>query len=426
MNEVQQRSNANLVETTDRSELRTRQNAILPERIRKAYEEGGLYRQVYDAAGVTPDDCGGLVDLTKFPFVNKEMVRAFRDEAGDCFGGLSRGMGPGASVSHGSGTTGTATLQVSTPADRETIAKQWAAQYRRAGARAGSRILTIPTFGVRPEIPMAMAAFEIGAVLVLPDAASSSLDQLELLRPQISWAYPGWLDGVIAAARSAGKDPEAVLEPIEILWWGGRYLSPKKRQQIEARAGATIYEFGGLGDIGLHAGSCSAQNGMHIREDLFVVESLDPDTGQPSPPDVPGELVFTSLFDEGMNFVRWRSDDLGTMNTDPCACGRTTVRIRQLGRVWERTVIDEVTVMPGQIDDILYEVAGEDVPFQLVRSAHATRRPYLRLAPPEGIGVKELGNTVCAGLGVDLDVLETPAEGLVDPSGFKYPQVKDE
>jgi phenylacetate-CoA ligase len=417
----------NSAETVDRSELAAKQNAVLPERIQKAYDEGGLYRQAYDAAGMSPGGYRDREDLSKFPLVSKDMVRAFRRESGDVFGGLSAGVVPGAMISHGSGTSGTPTLQVHTPNDRETVADELASMFWAAGARQGSKILSIQAHGASVEVTMPMAAFKIGAVHVMPHVGSSSIDQLESLRPQISWAYVGWLDGVTKSARAAGKDVDALLGSLEILWWGGRYLSPFKRERLAARVGATVYEMGGMGDVGLHVGSCSAQDGMHIREDLFLVETVDPETNEPLPPGVQGELVFTSLFGEGMNYVRWRSDDVGIVNTEPCACGRTTARIRQLGRVWERTTIDGVAFMPGEIDDILYEAVGEDIPFQLVRSADAARRPYLRLAPPDGLGVEELGNAVCSGLGVDLDVRRTPASDLVDTTyGFKYAQVKDE
>lgn len=422
----------NSVETVDRSELIGKQNAVLRERIERAYEKGGLYRNIYDAAGVSPGDYGSRADLSRLPLVSKDMVRAFRAETGDPYGGLSSGVVPGASISHGSGTSGTPTLQVSSPADRETVADELASMFWMAGAREGTRILSIQNFGVRVELTLPLAAFKIGAVHILPDLGSASVDQLEFLRPEISWAYPGWLDGLSAAAAKSGRRLDAVLDSLETLWWGGRYLSPLKRSRLQEQVGATIYEMGGMGDIGLHTSSCSAQDGMHIREDLFVVETIDPDSGQPVADGSPGELVFTSLWDEGMNHVRWRSDDFGMVKSEPCSCGRTSARIFQLGRVWERTVVDGVPVMPGQVDDILYDVTEQDVPFQLVRSADGNRPAFLRVAVPSdgGVSVDELGATVCSRLGVELEVRATTVEDLVGSAdakyAHKYAQVRDE
>ncbi|AWK76277.1 hypothetical protein CBI38_32980 (plasmid) [Rhodococcus oxybenzonivorans] len=422
----------NAVETVDRSELIAKQNAVLPERIEKAYVEGGLYRKMYDAAGVSPGDYGSRADLGRLPLVSKDMVRAFRAETGDPYGGLSSGVVPGASISHGSGTSGTPTLQVSSPADRETVADELASMFWMAGAREGTRILTMQNFGVRVELTLPLAAFKIGAVHILPDLGSASVDQLEFLRPEVTWAYPGWLDGLSAAAAKSGRKLDAVLDSLETLWWGGRYLSPLKRSRLQEQVGATIYEMGGMGDVGLHTSSCSAQDGMHIREDLFVVETIDPDSGQPLTDGSPGELVFTSLWDEGMNHVRWRSDDIGMVKSEPCSCGRTSARIFQLGRVWERTVVDGVLVMPGQVDDILYDVTEQDVPFQLVRSADGSRPAFLRVAVPSdgGVSVDDLGATVCSRLGVELEVRATTTEELVGSAGakyaHKYAQVKDE
>lgn len=420
----------NDVEMNTRAELQKRQGSLLRERIRKAYEEGGLYRQHYDAAQVKPHDYADRADLSKFPLVSKDDVRAFRLATGDPFGGLSAGMVAGASVSHGTGTSGIPTLQLSTPADREAVADELASMFWMTGLRPESRILALQNFGVRAELTLAMAALKIGAVHILPDSGSSSIDQLESLRPQFTWAYPGWLDRLAASAHDAGKDLEALLEPLEVLWWGGRYLSPFRREKLEARFNAHVYEMGGMGDVGLHVSTCSAQNGMHLREDMFVVEVIDPQTEEPVPAGTPGELVFTSLWDEGMNHVRWRSDDIGMVKTDPCSCGRTTARVFQLGRVWERTLVDGATIMPAQIDDVLFALTEQDVAFQIVRSRDGGRRPYVRVAATDGLDLVEVGNAMSTELGVQLDVVGAPKSDLVGSSearyAHKYKQVTDE
>jgi phenylacetate-CoA ligase len=208
-------------------------------------------------------------------------------------------------------------------------------------------------------------------------------------------------------------------------------MSPERRARLEMRVGATVYEVGGMGDIGLHTCSCSANDGMHVREDLFVVETVDPETGEPLPPGALGELVFTSLREEGMNHVRWRSDDMGVVKTEPCTCGRTSARIFQLGRVWERTVIDGRLVLPNQVDDILYEITESELTFQIVRSKDGSQAPFLLVAPPEGVGVEEIRKAVCDGLQVELDVREATTQAIVghDAGGarlaFKYAQIKD-
>jgi phenylacetate-CoA ligase len=416
-------------ESPSRAELEKRQDALLPERIRKAYDEGGLYQQHYDAAQVKPQDYTDRADLRRFPLVGKDAVRAHRVDTGDPFGGLSSGVVAGASVSHGTGTSGTPTLQVSTPADREAVADELATMFWMTGVRSESRILAIQNFGVRAELTLHMAALKIGAVQILPDSGSSSIDQLESLRPAFTWAYPGWLDRLAASASDAGKELEALLEPLEALWWGGRYLSPFRREKLQARLNATVYEMGGMGDVGLHTSTCSAQDGMHIREDMFVVEVIDPQTEDHVHAGTPGELVFTSLWDQGMNHVRWRSDDIGLVKTDPCSCGRTTARVFQLGRVWERTVIDGATIMPTQIDDVLYELTEQDVPFQIVRPRDG-RRPFVRVAVTDGLDLGEVRDAVGAALGAELDVVPVPTSELVGPPdakyAHKYAQVKDE
>lgn len=420
----------NPVETLPREALGAKQSDLLPARVRKAYEEGGLYRSLYDAAGVSPGDCSGTGDLAALPFVNKDMARAFQLETGHPFGGLSEGLVPGASVSHGTGTSGVPTLQVSTPADREAVADELASMMWMTGVREGTKLLAIQGFGVRVDLTLPLAAAKIGAVHVLPDVRSSSVEQITNLGVEVSWAFPGWLEGLEAAAEKSGRELADVLAPLTTLWWGGRYLSPLKRERLEAKVGATVFEMGGMGDVGLHTSSCTAQDGMHLREDMFIVEVVDPQTGAPVPEGEQGEFVFTSLWDEGMNHVRWRSDDIGVLTSEPCSCGRTSARIRQLGRVWERTVVNGVSVMPAQIDDVLYELTDQDVPFQLVRSKDGSRPPYLKAAVPDGVGAADVQSALGSGLQLELEVQKVPASDLVGPAdaayAHKYAQVRDE
>jgi len=128
--------------------------------------------------------------------------------------------------------------------------------------------------------------------------------------------------------------------------------------------------------------------------------------------------------------VRWRSDDIGVLTSEPCSCGRTSARIRQLGRVWERTVVNGVSVMPAQIDDVLYELTDQDVPFQLVRSKDGSRPPYLKAAVPDGVGAADVQSALGSGLQLELEVQKVPASDLVGPAdaayAHKYAQVRDE
>lgn len=240
----------NAVETLERKALTDSQAALLGQRLQKAYDEGGLYKELYDAAGISPSDYSSAADLQRFPFVNKDMARAFQLKTGHPFGGLSDGLVPGASVSHGTGTSGVPTLQVSTPGDRERVADELASMMWMTGVREGTRLLAIGGFGVRVDLTLPLAAFKVGAIHVLPDARSSSLDQIENLGVQVSWAFPGWLDGLEASAKAAGRDLEAILAPLETLWWGGRYLSPLKRERLEARVGVTVFEMAAWGTSG--------------------------------------------------------------------------------------------------------------------------------------------------------------------------------
>jgi phenylacetate-CoA ligase len=164
---------------------------------------------------------------------------------------------------------------------------------------------------------------------------------------------------------------------------------------------------------------------LHLRDDLFIVETIDPDTGEPRAEGEMGELVFTSLWEESMNYVRWRTEDFGSWRWDPCSCGRTTTRFSVLGRVWERVAVGDRTFFPGDFEAVLVDAFGREAFFQLVKSKETGQLSSMNVDLPEGLGHADVERALASGLditGVEVRVMPEEEIRAGMPS-YKYRQV---
>jgi phenylacetate-CoA ligase len=251
------------------------------------------------------------------------------------------------------------------------------------------------------------------------------LAQLEFLRPFAINVFAGFVETLERAALELRHDFQRLIDPVQVVFFMGKHLDPSSRRRLQALTNAQIFEIGGLGDIGLWMSECQAHDGLHVREDMFFVETIDSATGESQSLENPNELVFTSLWEESMNYVRWRSDDIGVLKTEPCICGRTTGRLLVLGRVWERTAIGNSTFLPQQIEDVLSELLAEEPFFQIVRHRNG-RRAELRVSLPSDFSTDDVSLALAEQLGIEIEAQSVDKETIVAGSPFyKYRQVVD-
>jgi phenylacetate-CoA ligase len=208
----------------------------------------------------------------------------------------------------------------------------------------------------------------VGAAIV-PAAAGNTPRQLMLmvdLDVQVLICTPSYALNIAEVARERGMKPEDI--PLKLGHFGGEPWTEDMRVRIERELGITAFNNYGLSEVigpGV-SGECTCQEGMHIQEDHFLVECVNPDTLEPVPMGHPGELVFTAMTKEAMPIIRYRTRDIASLEQEPCRCGRTTVRMsRVIGRTDDMLIIRGVNVFPSQIEEALLRVEGTTPHYQI-------------------------------------------------------------
>jgi phenylacetate-CoA ligase len=197
---------------------------------------------------------------------------------------------------------------------------------------------------------------------VVPAASGNTHRQIMLMRDlgaEVLVCTPSYALNIADVARQEGLDPAEL--PLKFAHFGGEPWTEDMRIEIERSMGLLAFNNYGLSEVigpGV-SGECAARTGMHIQEDHFLVECLDPDTLEPVPEGKPGELVFTALTKQAFPLLRYRTRDIAALASSPCPCGRTTVRMgRVVGRTDDMLIIRGVNVFPSQIEEALLRVEG--------------------------------------------------------------------
>jgi phenylacetate-CoA ligase len=350
-------------ETMPRDQLRELQSHGLCDTVRRCANVP-FYKQAFAAAGIDPDNFPGLADLRRLPFTTKADLRDHYP-----LGFLAVGRDKIARVHGSSGTTGRPTFVAYTRNDLDTWA-QICARFLVAG-------------GLRPE-HMVHVAFgyglftggfglhygieKVGSAIV-PAASGNTPRQIMLIRDlgaEVLICTPSYALTIAEAARNQGIDPTDL--PLKFAHFGGEPWTEDMRLEIERQMGLLAFNNYGLSEVigpGV-SGECAARTGMHIQEDHFIVECVDPDTLEPVEPGEPGELVFTSLTKEAFPIIRYRTRDIATLDQAPCPCGRTGMRMsRVVGRTDDMLIIRGVNVFPSQVEEALLRVDGTAPHYQI-------------------------------------------------------------
>ncbi|NTV96640.1 MAG: phenylacetate--CoA ligase [Thiobacillus sp.] len=316
-----------------------------------------FYREAFALRGLSAKSIHGLDDVRRLPFTTKDDLRRQHP-----LGFLTVPRERLARIHGSSGTTGRPTYVAYSAADLQL----WAglcARFLVAG-------------GLRPE-HTAQVAFGYGlftggfglhygiervGATVLPAASGNTRRQIELMQDlgaEILICTPSYALTIAETARELGIEPHSL--PLKFAHFGGEPWTEAMRAQIETELGLLAFNNYGLSEVigpGV-SGECAVRDGMHVQEDHFLVECLDPDTLEPVPEGEPGELVITTLTKEAMPLLRYRTRDIARVWRQPCACGRTTARMsRVTGRTDDMLIIRGVNVYPSQIEEALLRVEG--------------------------------------------------------------------
>jgi len=354
------------IETISREELEKLQESLLKEHLALAYNKSEYYRQSFDNAGVRPEDFKKLSDLSKFPFVNKYIERERQLEKpllGDMIAVDEEEV---VFVSASSGSTGVPTLSPFTKRDFEEFQDVQSRLFWAAGMRPKDRYVHALNFTLFVGGPDVIGAQNLGALCIWAGAIPSDrlLFILKEFQPTVIWTTPSYAWYLGETAKKQGIDPAKDLAINRIIVAGEPGGSiDATREAIEGLWDAKVYDFYGISDIfGACAGMCSERNGLHLAEDHILVEVIDPETLEPVPDGERGEIVLTTLRKTARPMIRFRTGDIGTVNKERCACGRTHARINITGRLDDMLIVSGVNVFPSDIEFVvrnMSELSGE-------------------------------------------------------------------
>jgi phenylacetate-CoA ligase len=323
-------------------------------RLRQTVEiaaQSPFYGRRLKEAGVTAANLRSLEDIRRIPLTTKDDLRTYGKEM------LTRPLTDMVRLHASSGTTGQATVIYYTRADIEAWADLVARSLYMTGMRPTDVFQNMMGYGLfTGGLGFHYGAERLGA-LTIPIGAGNSQRQLQLMQQFATTAIhiiPSYALYLLHTFAHQGLDPRDL--PLRLAFLGAEPHSEDMRRRIEAAYGVKAYDSYGLSEMngpGV-AFECPEQNGMHVWEDAFLLEVLDPETLEPAPPGQPGELVFTNLTRQGMPLLRYRTRDLASVDDSPCPCGRGFRRLsRIMGRSDDMIIIKGVNIFPMQIDKVL-------------------------------------------------------------------------
>ena len=316
-----------------------------------------FYAEALARAGVTAESIRSADDVRRLPFTVKDDMRRHYP-----LGLLAVPRSEVARIHGSSGTTGKPTFVAYTRRDLETWAGLVARFLVAGGLRPEHTVHVAFGYGLFTGGFGLHAGIERVGAGVVPAAGGNTPRQVMLIEDLEADALvctPSYALHIAEVARAEGRDSAAL--PLQMGFFGGEPWTDEMRVEIERQLGIRAFNNYGLSEVigpGV-AGECGERAGMHVAEDHFVVECLDPLTLQPVPDGSPGELVFTALTKEALPLLRYRTRDIASLDRRPCGCGRTTARMsRVVGRSDDMIIVRGVNVFPSQIEEALLRVEG--------------------------------------------------------------------
>ena len=350
------------IETMPRADLEALQLERLKAMVQYAYDNTVYYKRSFDEAGVKPQDIASLADIAKFPFIDKKTERATQ-HVGSFFGELcSVPEEDVVFMATSSGSTGVPTVSPFTQEDFDLWQDTEARLFWQAGMRPTDRYVHGLNFALYVGGPDVIGAQRLGALAIWVGAVPSDrlIFVLKQYQPTIIWTSPSYAWTLGQKIKEKGLDPREDFSIHTIIVAGepgGSIAST--REAIEDLWGAKVVDFFGLSDIyGACAAMCEAKDGLHIVEDQILVETVDPTTGEVLEPGSVGEITYTTLMKKARPMIRFRSGDIGYVDTQVCSCGRTHARIHITGRKDEMFIVGAVNVFPSDVEYVVRKEEG--------------------------------------------------------------------
>ncbi|SME90895.1 phenylacetate--CoA ligase PaaK [Streptomyces sp. Amel2xC10] len=417
-------------ERLSRAELRDLQLGRLRATLRHAYDNVELYRKKFDAAGVTPEDCRALEDLARFPFTTKADLRDTYP-----FGMFAVPMDQVRRVHASSGTTGRPTVVGYTENDLSMWADVVARSIRAAGGRPGHKVHISYGYGLFTGGLGAHYGAERAGCTVIPASGGMTARQVQIIqdfRPEIIMVTPSYMLTLLDEFERQGVDPRSTSLKVGI--FGAEPWTEAMRREIEERMDIHAVDIYGLSEVigpGVAQECVETKDGLHVWEDHFLPEIVDPFTDDVLPEGEEGELVFTSLTKEALPIIRYRTRDLTRLL--PGTARPAFRRIEKItGRCDDMIILRGVNVFPSQIEEIVLRTPGVAPHFRIEltrreRMDHMTVRVESRPdTPADGrdAAARAIAKGVKDGVGVSVEVAIVEPDTLERSLG-KLRRVKD-
>ena len=353
------------LETMSREALEALQLARLRTQLARVYVNVPIYRRKFDEAGFRPEQLESLAGLSRVPFTVKDDLREAYP-----FGMFAVPQRDIVRVHSSSGTTGQVSVVGYTRGDVERWSDLMARTLACAGATADDVVQVAYGYGLFTGGLGAHYGSERLGAMTIPVSGGNTARQVQILKDfgvTVLACTPSYALLIAETAASMGIDVRSL--PLKIGVFGAEPWSEGMRKQIEEIMGIRAIDIYGLSEVmgpGV-ASECVHQNGLHVFEDQFIIEIIDPQTLQPMPDGEQGEIVFTTLTKEGIPVVRYRTRDISRLISGECACGRTFRRMERVtGRTDDMLIIRGVNVYPSQIEQVLMGIPGVAPHYQVV------------------------------------------------------------
>ncbi len=424
------RASLDPIETASVDELRALQLERLQWSLRHAYENVPHYAKAFDAAGVHPDDCASLADLARFPFTTKADLRDNYP-----FGMFAVPQREVSRIHASSGTTGRPTVVGYTRDDIATWSQVMARSIRAAGGRPGDKVHVAYGYGLFTGGLGAHYGAEALGATVIPVSGGMTERQVQLINdfePDVIMVTPSYMLAIIDEMRRQGIDPRQTSLQVGI--FGAEPWTNDMRVEMEQALDMHAVDIYGLSEVmgpGVAQECVETKDGLHIWEDHFYPEIIDPETGEVGPDGEQGELVFTSLTKRAMPVIRYRTRDLTRLLP---GTARTMRRMEKItGRTDDMIILRGVNLFPTQIEELILRTPALAPHFQCVLSrsgrmdamtVRVERRADASVADAEAAG-KRLAGLVKSTIGVSVGVQVLEPDG-VERSLGKMRRVVDE
>ena len=418
------------IEIASRDEITALQLSRLQWTVAHAYENVGLYRRKFDAAGVHPDDLNTPEDIAKFPFTTKEDLRQSYP-----FDMMAVPMEKVARIHASSGTTGKPTVVGYTKGDVDNWAQLVARSIRASGGRPGDRIHVAYGYGLFTGGLGAHYGAEALGCTVIPVGGGMTQRQVQLIvdfKPDIIMVTPSYLLAIADAFEAEGIDPRTTILKSGI--FGAEPWTNAMRAEIESRFdmhGVDIYGLSEVMGPGVANEAVEEKDGLYIWEDHFLPEIIDPETGAVRHDGSEGELVFTSLTKEALPIIRYRTRDLTTLRP---GSARTMRRMDKItGRSDDLIILRGVNVFPSQIEEHILKIDGISPHYQIelsksgpldMMTVRVEAAPGHEDADRRAALAARLGENIKQNVGITATIDVTPI-GKVDRSAGKAVRIID-